>query len=134
MAIINPAMTAGIGNLLRNMFAAQEGNRFRDTQNIAFDPRFREVDIIELLGLKEDEDADMAAPLIPVEVQELEKADAGKPNILLDKEGRPVRRDEDRMESEFVNPFIMIPGLDADQQGTPDLDIRDLLNMLFNRG
>tara|TARA_Y100001938_G_scaffold123585_1_gene172980 strand:+ start:125 stop:523 length:399 start_codon:yes stop_codon:yes gene_type:complete len=132
MAIINPAMTAGIGNLLRNMFAAQEGNRFRDTQNIAFDPRFREVDLLEMLGLKED--ADMAAPLIPVEVQELEKADAGKPNILLDKEGRPVRRDEDRMESEFVNPFIMIPGLDADQQGTPDLDIRDLLNMLFNRG
>ena len=132
MAIINPAMTAGIGNLLRNMFAAQEGNRFRDTQNIAFDPRFREVDSLEMLGLKED--ADMAAPLIPVEVQELEKADAGKPNILLDKEGRPVRRDEDRMESEFVNPFIMIPGLDADQQGTPDLDIRDLLNMLFNRG
>ena len=125
-------MTAGIGNLLRNMFAAQEGNRFRDTQNIAFDPRFREVDLLEMLGLKED--ADMAAPLIPVEVQELEKADAGKPNILLDKEGRPVRRDEDRMESEFVNPFIMIPGLDADQQGTPDLDIRDLLNMLFNRG
>ena len=132
MAIINPAMTAGIGNLLRNMFAAQEGNRFRDTQNIAFDPRFREVDLLEMLGLKED--ADMAASLIPVEVQELEKADAGKPNILLDKEGRPVRRDEDRMESEFVNPFIMIPGLDADQQGTPDLDIRDLLNMLFNRG
>ena len=132
MAIINPAMTAGIGNLLRNMFAAQEGNRFRDTQNIAFDPRFREVDLLEMLGLKED--ADMAAPLIPVEVQELEKADAGKPNILLDKEGRPVRRDEDRMGSEFVNPFIMIPGLDADQQGTPDLDIRDLLNMLFNRG
>ena len=129
---MNPTMTAGIGNLLRNMFAAQEGNRFRDTQNIAFDPRFREVDLLEMLGLKED--ADMAAPLIPVEVQELEKADAGKPNILLDKEGRPVRRDEDRMESEFVNPFIMIPGLDADQQGTPDLDIRDLLNMLFNRG
>jgi hypothetical protein len=63
------------------------------------------------------------------------------PKILLDSEGFPVRRDPDRMGSEFEFPFILTPGggLPEDMRETPvsELDIegiRNFLSMLFNRG
>ena len=131
--IMNPAMTAGIGKLLRDMFAAQQGNTVRETQNIAFDPRFREVDLSKMLSGEDD----MSAPIIPVEIQQLEKSEPvlSPEDILLDKEGFPVMRDEDSMQSEFDLPYILVPGGGRPEPQQPaDMDIRDLLNMLFNRG
>ncbi len=49
-------MTAGIGKLLRDMFAAQQGNTVRETQNIAFDPRFREVDLSKIVEVDDNTD------------------------------------------------------------------------------
>ena len=44
-------------------------------------------------------------------------------------------RDEDSMQTEFDLPFILDPGGGRPEPQQPaDMDIRDLLNMLFNRG
>tara|TARA_R100000988_G_scaffold91283_1_gene55045 strand:- start:560 stop:952 length:393 start_codon:yes stop_codon:yes gene_type:complete len=129
--MMNPNMTKGLGQLIASLFGMDPGSKFRDVQNIAFDPKFREVDLAEMLSGEEAG----AAPLVPVEIQELEKAESGKPNILLDEEGFPILRDEDSMQSEFENPYIITPGGGRPEPQQPaDMDIRDLLNMLFNRG
>ena len=116
---MNPTMLQGLGSLISSIL----GSFAVDQDRARIQGPGRGAERI-----------DGTAPLIPVEIQELEKADSGKPNILLDSEGFPVRRDPDMMQSEFENPFIMIGTQSDEDTDQKNLDIRDLLNMLFNRG
>ena len=120
--IMNPAMTKGIGELLSKLL----GSFAVDQDRARIQGPGRGAERIE-----------GTAPLIPVEVQQLEKLQPvlSPEDILLDKEGFPVMRDEDFMQSEFDLPYILTPGGGRPEPQQPaDMDIRDLLNMLFNRG
>ena len=120
--IINPTMLKGLGSLISGIL----GSFAVDQDRARIQGPGRGAERIE-----------GTAPLIPVEVQQLEKSQPvlSPEDILLDKEGFPVMRDEDFMQSEFDLPYILTPGGGRPEPQQPaDMDIRDLLNMLFNRG
>ena len=95
--IINPTMLRGLGSLISGIL----GSFAVDQDRARIQGPGRGAERIE-----------GTAPLIPVEVQQLEKSQPvlSPEDILLDKEGFPVMRDEAFMQSEFDLPYILTPG------------------------
>ena len=120
--IINPTMLRGLGSLIESIL----GSFAVDQDRARIQGPGRGAERIT-------EDEEMRAMPVPTNTT--------TPKILLDSEGFPVRRDPDRMGSEFEFPFILTPGggLPEDMRETPvsELDVeglRNFLSMLFNRG
>jgi len=115
-------MTKGIGELLSRLFGSFDVDQDRAR--------------IQGPGRGAEEITGIAPEIKQIEIQPLE---SNMVDVLLDKRGFPVVRGERFMESEFENPYIFV-GDTAEKMkqermdAQPELDIRDLLNMLFNRG
>ncbi len=115
-------MTKGIGELLSKLFGsfAVDQDRAR----------------IQGPGRGAEEITGIAPEIKQIEIQPLE---SNMVDVLLDGRGLPVLRDENMMQSEFADPYIFVGDTAKKMKqermdAQPELDIRDLLNMLFNRG